>query len=204
MAAAKPNARVARRPMPDHAVGRVDGLVDDAAGKAAHHQEQARRDDPVGEILRQALDRGARDARFVEDRSVAPDDHRHRPARGWQFALCQGVANGADMLVETALRHAGGGEEPERDDRRERRQQGGGGVESERCSQSRGDEDRQGADARHPAKRKGSTILVEATIQIPDQRAGPGDGVTEKTKQQRGIADSRLGGHRHECDAAMA
>ena len=72
---------VTRRAMADHAVGGVDRLVGDAAGKPANRQPENRRHDAVGEVLRQALDRRARDAGLIERLGIAADDLR-RPPRG--------------------------------------------------------------------------------------------------------------------------
>ena len=75
-AAAQPKARVALVLVADHAVGGVDRLVERAADEAAERGPQDRRDDAVGEILRQALDRRARDARLVQRLRIAADDLR--------------------------------------------------------------------------------------------------------------------------------
>ena len=67
--------------MADHAVGGVDRLVECGAGEPGNGQPEHRRDDAVGEILRKAFDRRARDAGLVERRGIASDDVRYR-ARG--------------------------------------------------------------------------------------------------------------------------
>ena len=73
---------VARRAMADHAVGGVDRLVDGGAGQARERHPEHRRHDAVGEILGQALDRGARHAGLVERLGIAADDLRYRRAAG--------------------------------------------------------------------------------------------------------------------------
>ncbi len=90
--------------MADHAVGGVDRLVERAARQAEAAEPDGGRHDPVGEILRQALDRGAADRRLVEALGVAPDDHRHGPAPGLEAAVAQGGLHRGDVLVQAALR----------------------------------------------------------------------------------------------------
>ena len=104
-AAAQPNACVARRAVADHAVGGVDRLVERGARQAGEGHPEGRRDDAVGEILRQALDRRARDAGLVERVRVAPDDLRHR-ARGRRRGrrASSAIGDGGDMVVQAALR----------------------------------------------------------------------------------------------------
>ena len=51
-------------PVPDQAVGGVDGLIGPYAGKAADKQPEKRRDDAVAEAFREAFYSGARNACF--------------------------------------------------------------------------------------------------------------------------------------------
>src|SRR3984957_3328077 len=60
--------------MADHAISGVDRLIKRAADEAAESSPQDPSDDAVGEILRQALDRRARDASLVQRVGIAPDD----------------------------------------------------------------------------------------------------------------------------------
>ena len=88
--------------MADHAVGGVDRLVERAAGKPAERGPEDRRDDAVGEILRQALDRRARDGGLVQHVRIAADDHRDRAASLFE-ARVEPLGDRADMARETAL-----------------------------------------------------------------------------------------------------
>ena len=111
---------VARGAMADHAVGGVDRLVERAARQPADADPEGRRDDPVGEVLRQALDGGAADPGLVQGLRVAPDDHRHRvPSTGQPFGAKPGRDAG-DVLVQAALGRQAGAEEGEHRDCRQR------------------------------------------------------------------------------------
>ncbi len=88
--------------MADHAVGGVGGFVDHAACETAQRRPQDRGDDPIREILGQALDGGARYPGFVEHGGVAADDHADGGAAFIQ-AQFQSIRNSADVLVQAAL-----------------------------------------------------------------------------------------------------
>ena len=74
--------------MADHAVGRVDRLVDCCAGKPCYEHPEDRSNDTVGKILCQALDGCAGNARLVERRGIATHDVRYRfaPTLASRFA----------------------------------------------------------------------------------------------------------------------
>ena len=69
-------SRMALRAVTNHAVGGVDRFVASAARKPAERQPESGRDDGVGKILGEALDRGAGDASLVKLRDVTADDFR--------------------------------------------------------------------------------------------------------------------------------
>src|ERR1700730_10173422 len=96
-------SRMALRAVTHHAVGGVDRFVASAARKPAERQPESGRDDGVGKILGEALDRGAGDASLVKLRDVPADDFcRRRPARRQSGG--KGFGNGKDVGIETALR----------------------------------------------------------------------------------------------------
>ncbi len=176
--------------MADHAVGGVDRLVEGAARQAEAADPEGRRHDPVGEVLRQALDRGPADGRLVEAVRVAPDDHRHGPAPPLQAARAQGRLHGGDVLVQAALRRQAGADQAEEE-------QGGEGAgeprqrrDGEGGRADRGEEQRQreAAGAPPPARR----AAVETALQGGDQPADPGDRVTGRPVERVGIAGRRL------------
>src|ERR1700730_4122280 len=96
-------SRMALRAMTNHAVGGVDCFVASAARKPAEREPESGRDDGVGKILGEALDRGAGDARLVQLRDVTADAFcRRRPAG--DVSGGKGFGNGKDVVIETALR----------------------------------------------------------------------------------------------------
>ena len=58
----------------DHAVRRVDRLVDDGARQSEYGAPEGGCNDGVGKILGQALDGGARDPGFIQSVGIATDD----------------------------------------------------------------------------------------------------------------------------------
>ena len=110
----KPEVAVTRRAMADHAVGGVDRLVGRATGQAADRQPEHRRDDSVGEILREAFDRRPRDAGLVERVGIAPDDLRHRLAAAGGAFLFERRRDALDMVVEATLGNQRAGDEGNR------------------------------------------------------------------------------------------
>ncbi len=90
--------------MADHAVGGVDGFVERAAGKAGDGKPERRRHDCVGEILGEALDRGAGDAGFVERFGVAADDMRYCGAAGREASRLERRGNIGNVTVQASLR----------------------------------------------------------------------------------------------------
>ena len=105
--------------MADHAVGGVDRLVGDAARQSRDGQPEQRRNNAVGEILREAFDRGTPDARFVELLGIAADDHRHRLAAGIEAAGLQPLGDSGDMRIKTALRNQAAAQDSTQDERQE-------------------------------------------------------------------------------------
>ena len=91
----------------DHAVRRVDRLVDDGARQSEHGAPEGGRNDGIGKILGQALDSGASDAGFIQSAGIAADDvAQPSPAFG-QPAPRQAVLDTRDVLVKAALRQQG-------------------------------------------------------------------------------------------------
>ena len=114
---------VARGAVADHAVGGVDRLVGGAAGKPGERHPEHRRDDAVGEILGQALDRRARHAGLVEHLRVAADDLRHRRAAGGEAVALERRRHRGDVLVKAALGDQRAGDERRQHDPERQRQQ---------------------------------------------------------------------------------
>ena len=159
---------VAGRAVADHAVGRVDRFVDEAARQARERDPERRRHDAVGEVLREAFDRRARDAGHVERGRVPTDDHRDGGARVREPPEGERVGDGPHMRVETSLRQTARGEQAEDHDGGQRREQRrDGDLDCRGCGASRHQEDCQGQDAVATARGRPAIVLVEASIEPP-------------------------------------
>ncbi len=104
-------SRVARRAVADHAVGGVDRLVDRGAGQTRDGHPEGRRDDAIGEIFRQALDRRPRHARLVKSGGIAADDMGYCFAAGDDAAPFESGGDARDMLIKTSLREQRAGKD---------------------------------------------------------------------------------------------
>ena len=79
--------------MPDHAVRRVDGLINCRAGEPRDDHPEDRRNHPVGKILRQAFDCRTGNTCFVECVGVAADDVRYRFAPAGKAGIVERIGN---------------------------------------------------------------------------------------------------------------
>ena len=108
---AQPNAWCRLRAVADHAVGGVDRLVGGRRRQAADRQPERRRDDAVGEILGEALDRSARRRRLrrgargrgrrSSTRPCGPRQARPRRAPSATAATCASRLRCASRLLAT-------------------------------------------------------------------------------------------------------
>ena len=184
----KPEVAVTRRAMADHAVGGVDRLVGRAAGQAADRQPEHRRDDSVGEILREAFDRRPRDAGLVERVGIAPDDLRHRLAAAGEAFLFERRRDALDMVVEAALGNQRAG-----DERQPPRTQVAAAEASFRLHKPR----RPAAPtttkaATNPAASPpaaGARVTVERRVERPDHPAEPHHRMADRPQHAIGIAE---------------
>src|SRR3984885_5043226 len=101
-------------PMADHAVGGINRLIQRATGKTAERDPKDRSDDAVGKILRQALNRRARGARFVQDVRTTTDDLGDRAAPLIETRL-ESFGHRFDVACEAALRRQARGGKGKRD-----------------------------------------------------------------------------------------
>ena len=173
----------------DHAVGGVDRLVGRRARQAAEGHPERRRDDPVGEVLRQALDRGAGDAGRVEALRVAADDVRdRRPARveaaGLERRRHRRHVRGEAALGEEGAAGERGDQEP--------------GAAAERPLQQPGRDSGRGKDhgererARRASGGRAPGFPVQAAVEGRDQRADPAHRVADAAIEPVGIAEGEL------------
>ena len=112
---------VARRVMADHAVGGVDRLVADHAGRPRSTPRNWRHD-TVGEILGEAFNGRARHAGFIEDARIAAEQSWPPLSPGFEPIRIERIGNGGDVLVEALLRDERAGEAG-KDDERDRARQ---------------------------------------------------------------------------------
>ena len=164
----------------EHRVHRVDGLVEKAQRRAAEREIQKRRDDAVGRVFRHSLDGGPGDARGVQPRGIAADDHAYRLLRVREASRLQGGIDAHALL-------------PQRSDREdlpahhalEREAQIDGhplrAIEDER-REPRRDENRAQPDARARedlAARCPGKQRAEPPLEQRDQLADPDNGVRQ-------------------------
>ena len=177
----------------DHAVGGVDRLVGDGAGKTGSGHPEQRRDHPVGEVLCKAFDRGAADACFGQVARVSSDDHRHRLPPGLDTARLESPNDGDDMAVEAALRQQARAQDAAHQGGQERLQQEAG---------REGDREKQkdGRDAANPARLEALPFVVPVRVAPGDQAPQPGDGMSDRAVEAIGIGDQRFQGDGDEGD----
>ena len=95
----------------DHTVGGVDCFVECRPRETGNGHPEHRRDDSVGKILGETLDRRAGDAGRIERIGVAADNLGDRGAAGNDAALFQRGGDVGDVLVQAALRDQGAGDD---------------------------------------------------------------------------------------------
>ena len=186
--------------MADHAVGGVDRLVERAARQAAERDPEERRDHAVGEILGQALDRGARDARLVERcRDCGRRSSRRRAARrrGPRVrARRRPRAHGRRGCAAPAgsRRASASSDEADRAPGQQRAASAASAISADRREIAA--RARATPSARRAAK-PAPAGSVSASSQA-SQRAHPGDGMADRAVERRGIAGQRLDDERRE------
>ena len=94
---------MARRLVGDHAVGGIDGLIDQDSGQAEHQRPERRRHDAIGEVLGERFQGSAADARFVQTLRIATDNLRHRGPGVCQAASLQRARHIGDMRIQAPL-----------------------------------------------------------------------------------------------------
>lgn len=185
---------MARRQVADHAVGCIDRLVADAAGKTASSQPERRRDDPVGKILGEALDRRPGDARCIQSADVAPDNGGDRGAAGLQPAMLKRQRHGADMRMEAALRDQARSDK-RKQAQRDRIRQGqvnDEGADDECRAPGGGQYEAKRGRAQNAPLRERPVLAIEAPVAIRDQGADPADRMAERRIKRGWVANHGL------------
>ncbi len=173
--------------VPDHAIRRVDGLIDRGARKPRDHHPQRRRHNAVGEILGEALDRRAADARSIELLCVAPHDRRHRASCIREIALLQGGCHAGDMLVKAALRQKRARKERDEDDAE--RQKREAELDDHGDAADNGEKNGEREHALSPFRRRVGVVAVQGIVKTGDDLADPADGMTDAADEEARIAE---------------
>jgi hypothetical protein len=189
-------ADVARRGVADHAVERVDRLVDEDPRQSEERVIEDRRHHAVAEILGQRLDGGAGDAVFVEALRVAADDMADRRAPGDQSLAVERLAHARHMVEETALRQQYGDEQNlDRPAEGEAAQdRGEHEPEHRRCCHQR----RDCQDAAHQACPLVAPLAVEMAVEPIDGAADQRHGMRHHLEKPRQIAQRDVQGEGRE------
>ena len=190
--------RVARCAVADHTVGGVDRLVECGAREPANDHPKNRRDDRVGEILRQALDGGAGDTGGIEAGGVAADDVRDRRAAGGDAALFERARDIGDMPVQAPLGDKCAGEEPDRKNPEGQTQQRvlyNEGDHADDCEQ-----DQQGDNSCATPRLRSRRFAIKPAFEQRDQPADPGHRMPDRALQALRITETKLDQHGDECE----
>ncbi len=181
---------VTRRAVADHAVGGVDCFVECGAGEPGNGHPQDRRDDAVGEILREAFDRRAGDAGFVERVGIAADDVRYCGAAGGDAVRLERGGDVGDVPVQAALRDQGAGEERRGEDaERQAKQLMLRSTNAIDPTMTRRINDRD--DARGAPPIWFAVSRLSASVERADQAADPGHRMADRAQQALRITDRR-------------
>jgi len=162
--------------MPDHAVRRVDGLINCRAGEPSDDHPEDRRNHPVGKILRQAFDCRTGNTCFVERLGVTTDDVRYRFAPTGETGIVERVGNTRDVLVQTSLGDQCASDNPNTDQPKRQNQESA--LDDERRHADKANE-QQNSDSSEPSSQRGSHgFAVPSALQYRDQAAHPDHGMT--------------------------
>ena len=147
----------------------------------------------VGEILRQAFDRRARDAGLVELFGIAADDMRDRLAAGGDAVRFERGRDVGDMAVQASLRDERAGDERRGQNAERQTQQCGLDEECKRAND--GEQDKNRSNARRPPRLRGCGFTIERAVEPCDQAAHPGHRMADGAMQGCRIADAKLDQH---------
>src|SRR6516164_5381109 len=161
--------------MPDHAVRRVDGLINSRAWEPSDDHPEDRRNHPVGKILRQAFDCRARDTCFVEHLGFTTYDVRYRFAPAGETGIVERVGNTRYVLVQAALGDQCAGNNPNADQAERQNQESA--LDDEGCRADNANEQQNGDSSEYSSQRRGPGFAIPSTFQCRDQAAHPDHGM---------------------------
>ncbi len=178
---------MARRAVPDHAVGGVDGFVGGEARQAQHEEPKDRGYNAIGGVLGEAFDGGAGHAGAVERLGIAAHDARDRPPAAFEAVHFERRRHVADMGMEAAAceqRACGNrGEHPAVMQAARRP------LDDKPCCQGRRDTANDSEHAREFADAARTAFPVEPPVRQAYQSANPGDGVADRAENPIWVAD---------------
>jgi hypothetical protein len=163
--------------VPDHAVGRVDRLVNCRARESPDDHPDDRRDHPIGKILCQAFDCRSSDTRFIEGLGVTSDDARHRVPRAAQIVVLERIGNMRDVLVQAALGDQRAGEDGGADQSKWQEQKS---ALDDQCGHAdNGDKENNRERSKDSPQSGTNTLAVASALQRRDQVPHPADWVAD-------------------------
>ena len=183
--------------MADHAVGGIDGFIERGAGKTGNGEPQHRRHNRIGEILRQAFNRGAGDAGLIERLGIAADNVRYCGAAQGEVAGLERGGDIGDVPVQAALREQSAGDQ--RDDENAERQAQQCVLDDEGDRSDNGENDQQRNKARGTARPALGRVPIERAVERADQAADPGHRMADRGRQPPRIAQAEFEQHGQKC-----
>jgi len=164
-----------RGTMPDHAVRRVDGLINCRTGEPSDDHPEDRRNHPVGKILRQAFDCRTGNACFVERVGVTTDDVRYRFAPAGEAGTIERVGNTHHVLVQTSLGDQRAAENRGTEQAERKKQKSALNDESRHADNA--NEQNNGDSSERASQRGGRRFAVPSALEYRDQAAHPDHGM---------------------------
>jgi len=164
-----------RGTMPDHAVRRVDGLINCRTGEPSDDHPEDRRNHPVGKILRQAFDCRTGNACFVERVGVTTDDVRYRFAPAGEAGIIERVGNTCHVLVQTSLGDQRTAENPGTEEAERKHQNSALNDESRHADNA--NEQNNDDSSERASQRGGRRFAVPSALEYRDQAAHPDHGM---------------------------
>ncbi len=180
---------MARRPVPDHRIQRVDRLVGRDPRQPGNSRPEQRSHHPVRGVFGQAFDTGAGQGGCVGAAHVAADDLRGRAARALKIACGQGPRDSTKMMVQGSRRDQRPGKEARNE-----------GPQQALQDQRRDDGGRDHHQRRRGAPRHPRAAPVPAPVQRRDQPAQPAYRMTDAAEQGVGPSDCHIQRQRGQGD----
>lgn len=187
-----PEREMLVRFVPDHAVRRIDGLVESGPRQPPDHHPEYGCNHPVREILGETFYGRARNGALVQRIRIAAHDFRDLPAPGLETMRLERLGNGLHVHIETALSKKRARQHRGYEERQKPRQQIRG------SSQEHGDRERheqnhaQCQHAIEPSALEREACQVPGPLAVCYQHPDPFDGVPDPAHNRVGISGDSL------------